>query len=338
MRADRLLALLLLLQAKGRCSARELAEELEVSERTIYRDMTALSSAGVPVYAETGRNGGFALVDRYRTDLTGLSGQETQALTLALLAHNIPRPLAELGMGGDLQSALRKLSAALPQRFRSDEQRVRERFVLDPAGWDHDQETPNLPAVHLAVWGDKRLLIRYTTISGGISEQVVDAYGLVAKAGVWYLVYARLGYFQARRLTRLLSALVLDETFPRAEDFDLNEFWQAWAAQRQERSPQFMVRARIRRDFIVQLRYYLGEQTLDEFAETGGSEDHGWLEGDLNFETFESARSRILSAGSAVQVLEPLELRVALQDYAQQVLSLYAEVEFNRSKPQKDCI
>lgn len=324
MRADRLLALMLMLQARGRCSARELAAELEVSERTIYRDMTALSTAGVPVYTETGRNGGFMLLDDYRTDLTGLTLEEIQALSMALLAHQIPQPLTELGIGADLEGALRKLSAALPGRFRLEEQRVRERFVLDPASWGFGLETPNLPAVQQAVWSDRRLKIHYTTISGSSSEQEVDAYGLAAKAGIWYVVYARQGRFHARRIADLIRAQVLDETFVRVEEFDLQAFWQGWVVTHQQQPLQFEVKARLKAELIPQLAYLFSGHTFQVLEEDTVSQERGWVLVALRFERFEAARNRLLSLGGAVQVIEPFELKVVLRDYAEQVLHLYS--------------
>ena len=324
MRADRLLSLMLILQARGRCSARELAAELEVSERTIYRDMTALSSAGVPVYAETGRNGGFMLVDRFRTDLTGLTEQEIQALTIALLAHRIPQPLSELGVAGHLEGALLKLSAALPDRFRREEQWVRQRFVMDLASWGPGPKTPNLLAVQEAVWEDRKLLIRYNTISGGSSEQVVHAYGLAVKAGIWYLVYARQGNFQARQVANLISAQALEETFLRAVDFDLQEFWQGWVADHQEQPLQYEVTVRLRANLLPQVAIYLYGQTLQELMEAQPGEEQGYITGKLRFERFETARSQLLSLGGAVEVLDPQELRVVIKDYAKQVLAIYA--------------
>ena len=158
MRADRLLSLLMLLQARGRLTAPKLAQELEVSERTIYRDIDALSAAGVPVYGEAGAGGGYALLDSYRTNLTGLTEGEVRALFML----SIPKPLADLGVGRELGAALRKLAAALPSARRDDEERVRQRFLLDAVGWEQVEESaPHLPTVHQAVWEDRRLHLAY---------------------------------------------------------------------------------------------------------------------------------------------------------------------------------
>jgi len=218
MRADRLLSILLLLQARGRMTAQELADEVEVSQRTIYRDVEALSMAGVPVYADRGPGGGFALLDRYRTTLTGLNRDEVRALFML----SIPEPLAQLGLDGELKAALLKLSAALPEARRPDEALVRQRFHLDSAWWFQPEEpVPHLPALQQAVWEDRRLHLAVRLPFDTRVEWLVDPYGLVAKAGVWYLVCARKNHLRVHRVSDVLTAHVADERFQRPADFDL---------------------------------------------------------------------------------------------------------------------
>ncbi len=198
MRADRLLSLLLLLQTRGRMTAQALADELEVSVRTVYRDIEALSGAGVPVYADRGPGGGCALVDNYRTQLTGLHEGEVRALFVA----NMPGVLADLGLGADLKAALLKLLAALPAERRSDDRWVRQRIFLDWERWEKTttrQEdaargpAPTLQLIQRAVWNDRKLWITYRRLSSFYRrefERLVAPYGLVAKEGEWYLVCA----------------------------------------------------------------------------------------------------------------------------------------------------
>ena len=174
MRADRLLSLLMLLQARGRMTAQELAQELEVSERTIYRDINALSASGVPVYAESGPGGGCALLDSYRTNLTGLTADEARALFML----SIPAPLDQLGVTQELKAALLKLSAALPEARRSDEERIRQRVYLDSLNWFQDADAvPHLPAIYRAVWDDRKLAItlrvRFAAFIESQIEQVI---------------------------------------------------------------------------------------------------------------------------------------------------------------------
>src|SRR5437868_4520088 len=185
MRADRLLSLLMLLQARGRMTAHDLAEELEVSERTIYRDVEALGIAGVPVVAERGPGGGCALLDGYRTNLTGLTEAELRALFLSTVSG----PLADLGLKEAVNAAMLKLSAALPQVRLHDVDHMRQRVHLDPAAWFQPEEpTPYLNAIQDAVWHDQRLDITYRRVDGRRSKQCVEPYGLVAKASTWYFV------------------------------------------------------------------------------------------------------------------------------------------------------
>jgi len=323
MRADRLLSLLLLLQARGRLSAARLAAELDVSPRTIYRDMLALSSAGVPVYAEAGRDGGYALVESYRTNLTGLKESEARALFLALATFSASQPLADLGVGAALESALRKLTAALPAASRGEEALLRQRFLLDTAGWDVDAGVPNLPAVQAAVWQDRCLLIRYALFGGMVSEQKIEPYGLVVKAGVWYLVYARLGRVQVRRLAELLDAQPLEDSFTRPAEFDLRAFWQAYLSERQGATPGFVVRARVAASFTGQLHYYFGSAIQQQLAHLSPPDSAGYVTLELPFDSFDDARRRLLGLGRAVEVLHPPELRLTLQDYAAQILDLY---------------
>jgi len=187
MRADRLLSLMMLLQIRGRMTARDLASELEVSERTIYRDIDALSGAGIPVYGEPGPEGGYALLDDYRTNLTGLTETEVRALFML----SIPTPLADLGESQNLKSALLKLSAALPATRRQDEELVRQRILIDSTWWNQsNQRVPYIQAIHQAIWQDRKLHIGYQLFFQIPIEQVVDPYSLVAKAGIWFLVWA----------------------------------------------------------------------------------------------------------------------------------------------------
>ncbi len=322
MRADRLLALLLLLQARGRLTAPRLARELEVSERTIYRDIDALSAAGVPVYGEAGPGGGYSLLDSYRTNLTGLTEGEVRALFML----NIPRPLADLGVGRDLGAALRKLAAALPASRREDEQHVRQRFLLDPVGWEQGEvSTPHLATVHRAVWEDRRLHIAYRI--GPLAAQMaqtVEPYGLVAKAGEWHLVYAVKGARRVIRVAALLDARLADETFARPADFDLTACWGEWLAAREVNQTQYVVTVRVAPHFVAELPRYFGDAARAQIVGAGPPDAEGWLTLQLSFESLEAARARLLGFGAAVEVLAPYALRRSMTDYAAQIGALYA--------------
>jgi predicted DNA-binding transcriptional regulator YafY len=320
MRADRLLSLLMLLQTRGKMSARALAEELEVTERTIYRDIEALEMAGVPIYAEPGRDGGYALVDRYRTSLTGLSEGEVRALFML----SIPAPLAELGVTQELKAAMLKLAAALPAARRDDEARVRDRFYLDAVDWEHDGgPTPHLRVIHQAVWQDRRLAVKYRPVFSAEIEQTIDPYGLVVKAGDWNLVFAHRDRIRARRVSEFMDVCLTGESFRRPADFALEAFWKLWCAERAERRQQFHVRVRVAPGAREWLAFYLGTRVRDALAHAGPPDAEGWFTLALTFEGLEMARARLLPLGGAVEVLEPDALRLSMADFAAQTLRVY---------------
>ena len=300
MRADRLLSLLMLLQAREHLTAQTLAEELEVSVRTIYRDLDALSAAGAPVYAERGPGGGCALLDSYRTTLTGLTQDEVRALFMV----SIPAPLAELGVSQELKTALLKLSAALPASRRGDEERVRQRIHLDSAEWFQAVEpVPHLQTIQRAVWEDRRLHLTYRLPFEAQAEWLVDPYGLVAKASTWYLVCARKGHVRAHRVSRVLDARITAETFERPAGFDLAAFWKEWRAGIEDNRPHYPVTVRVAPDLIPYLWQHFGDPVRDLIAQAGPPDAEGWITVTLLFETLETARERILGYGRAVEVL-----------------------------------
>jgi predicted DNA-binding transcriptional regulator YafY len=323
MRADRLLSLLMLLQARGRMTAQQLAQELEVSVRTVYRDIDALSAAGVPVYAERGPGGGCELIEDYRTNLTGLTEDEVRALFML----SIPAALEELGVSAELKAALRKLSAALPAARRRDEEMVRQRIHLDWAGWFQPEEpAPHLRTMQRAVWEDRRLHLAYHLQVGAHAERferLVDPYGLVAKAGVWHLVCARDDRVRVHRVSRVLDARITDARFERPPGFDLAAFWEDWCA-RYESRPSYPVTARVSPDLVPFLPLYFGDRIRDTVAQAGPPDAQGWIVLTLPFERLEAARERILGFGRAVEVLEPQALRQSVIDFATQIVAFYA--------------
>lgn len=234
MRADRLLQMLLLLQNRGRMTAPELAAELEVSVRTVYRDAEALAASGVPVLAERGPEGGYRLMEGYRTRLTGLTEEEADSLWLA----GMPAAAAELGLGAELATAQLKLRAALPARLAERTRRVSERFHLDAPAWFRDADpVPYLGRVAEAVWEQRTLRVHYRRWRGEVHRELRPL-GLVLKGGIWYLVArseegrsedGRAGSpaegARTYRVSRLLSVEVPGERFERPADFDLARYW-----------------------------------------------------------------------------------------------------------------
>jgi predicted DNA-binding transcriptional regulator YafY len=231
MRADRLLSILLLLQKRGRMTARELADQLEVSERTIYRDIEALGIAGIPIYAERGPGGGCSLLDGYQTRLTGLT--ETEVRALFLVNINAAQPLADLGLDHALDDALLKLSVALPTSQRDDAERVRRFIHLDMTGNDHcEKDNLYLHTIHEALWHERKLCLMFNVGNGTFREQLVEPYGLVSKTNAWYLVGVSDGEKQVYPLSLIASATLTNEQFARPTDFDLPGYWTNYTAQR----------------------------------------------------------------------------------------------------------
>ena len=319
MRADRVLSLLLLLQTRGKMTAEALAAELEVSVRTIYRDLDALSATGIPVYADRGPGGGVTLLENYRTQLTGLRTDEVRALFMA----GAPGPLAELGLDAEWKTAMLKLLAALPGERQSDEQWVRQRVLLD---WEHEGATA-APAVLLhtiqqAVWQDRRLRIHYRRESSFYRRQfarLVDPYALVASLGVWHLVCADGPRLRVFGLHELLAAEAVDEQFVRPSDIDLGAFWRHWRQEQRIGQGLFVVQVRVSPAMAAELPLHFGAAVRAQL--TGDGDD--WQSVQLRFDSFGEARTKLLGLGAGVEVETPSVLRLSILDYAQQVVQLY---------------
>lgn len=311
MRAGRLVQLLLVLQTRGRTTAATLAAELEVTTRTIYRDVEALSAAGVPIYAESGHGGGIQLVDGYRTDLTGLSDAEAGALAFA----GLPDAAAQLGLGSVLLAAQAKVDAALPAELRTRAARLRERFLLDAPGWFREPERLDvLPALSAALWDGWRVEIGYRRGDGAVQRRL-DPLGLVLKAGVWYLLAAADGTASVRtyRVGRITAIETLAERVVRPPGFDLATAWRAANQQFDRDIRPLEVRARVRTDQLRRLRHALTELAADEAVATATpSPVDGWSDVRIQAESVEVAHDELLRLGAAVEVLRPTELRAAL--------------------------
>jgi predicted DNA-binding transcriptional regulator YafY len=320
-RSSRLVNILLLLQTRGRMTAEELADELEVSTRTVYRDLDALGEAGVPVYVERGRRGGAQLVDGYRTRLTGLDADEAEALFLS----GLPGPAADLGLGTVLAAAQLKVMAALPAELRSRAARIRERFFLDAPGWfKGGEEHPQLPTLASAVWDERRVRIRYQR-EGELVERVIEPLGLVLKGGSWYVVARRDGVFRTYRVTRVLEAEALDEHFDRPRSFELGAHWVAAAAEFEESLELVDVTLRVDPGAIGALGYSVGASRVRAaLAEAGAPDDDGWWTITIGLESLEWAHDDLLRAGAGVEVLAPAELRDAIAETAKTLATRYA--------------
>ena len=355
MRASRLLSLLLLLQNRGRMTGRALAAELEVSVRTVYRDVESLGAAGVPIYADRGPDGGFQLLDGYRTRLTGLTSDEADSLFLA----GVPGPAADLGLGGALAAAQLKLTAALPAELRDRASRVSDRFHLDAPGWFRDSEdTPFLAGIAAALWRDRRIAVRYRRWGREEVDRELDPLGLVLKAGVWYLVAigrapdARLehgtpaprgdpGQPRTYRVSRVLALRECPGRVHRPAGFELAEFWRGRSAQlraalwREVATVRLSPRGRelvplllgsvearaVASAVAASATAAVAEPDAESVAE---SDAEGGLTVTLPVESTRHAEAALLRLGAEVEVLAPPELRARMAHTAQALAARYA--------------
>ncbi|MBW5422536.1 WYL domain-containing protein [Streptomyces sp. BG9H] len=326
MKADRLLSILLLLQTRGRVPAHELAERLEVSVRTIYRDIEALSASGVPVYAERGRHGGIELLAGFRTDVTGLTADESRALFVlaAQGAH------AALGLDEALGSALRKVMAALPEPHRPAAELASRRILVDASRWMAGPRTSvDLEVLQDAVFADRRLRLRYRH-SGAAEPRTytVDPYGLVSKAGVWYLVADLRGAPRLFRADRVRAATLTDAPAQRREGVELADVWAVLKRQVENRPGGIDVTARVRRsrfDLFLRLNGTAITQLPEDEGENHGEGGAGeWVTVRLAYQVVGEAKT-LLPFADHVEVLSPPEVRDELAVAAAAVTALYGE-------------
>lgn len=316
MRASRLLSILMLLQLRGRVTGEALAQEFEVSLRTIYRDIDQLSASGVPVYADRGPGGGFALLDGYRTRLTGLTAPEAEALFLA----GLPGPAADLGLSETMAAAQLKLLSALPAGWGADARRVAEAFHLDAASWYRQSEpaAPLLPQVARAIWARRRLRLTYESWERGV-ERVLDPLGLVLKAGAWYLV-GRVGEdLRTYRVAAIQTCTELDETFERPAGFDLPGWWAASVARFEASLPRGEARVRLS-GYGVRHLTGVGQAV----AAKAVPDEDGWREVVVPIEGLDTAAAQFLALGRHVEVLGPPDLRARLYALAAEVAARHA--------------
>ncbi|MFH8572269.1 helix-turn-helix transcriptional regulator [Streptomyces sp. NPDC017993] len=340
MRAARLIKMVLLLQSRPSMTAAELARELEVSERTVARDVLSLSEAGVPVYADRGRAGGYRLVGGYRTRLTGLGRSEAEALFLS----GVPSALREMGLADAASAARLKVSAALLPELRDAASGAAQRFHLDAPGWYHEPGTPPLlPTVADAVWDDRRLSARYLRKDTEV-ERELEPYGLVLKAGVWYLAArprdkAPTGHtagagqtaagpgtgFRVYRVDRFTAVDTTGERFHRDESFDLPAFWAERAAQFTRSLLRAEVVLRLSAQGVRQLPHVTDRVAAGEAVDSAGPPDaEGRLTVTLAVESEEVAYAQLLGLGPECEVCAPAALRERFAAAARRAAALYS--------------
>jgi predicted DNA-binding transcriptional regulator YafY len=314
MRADRLLSLLLILQAHRQISAPALADRLEVSVRTVYRDVEALSMAGIPIYANTGRSGGITLDEAYRMTLAGLSAEDLHALVLT----DTSTPLQQLGLGSSGQQTVLKLLGMLSSAQQRETAFVRQRLFIDPTGWYGDDAAPHLAQIQQAVWDDQRVTFTYMRWDGEQSRLRVDPYALVFKTGNWYLIGQKTpDKRRIYRVSRMIDVALLDETFERNHDFDVQAYWQETSGQFLQNVAVYEVTLQCDRktyaviEMLFQHRYHVIEEQADEFRLR------------LRFSDFYEARMAMLGLGAGAYVIEPAALREAVATCAEGILQRY---------------
>ena len=316
-RADRLLSIVLLLQSRGRLTAAQLAGQLGVSVRTIYRDMLALGTAGIPVYADPA---GYQLVDGYRTQLTGLTADEARGLVLA----GLPGPAAQLGLAGAVAAAQLKLSAALPDDLRERAERMRQRFHLDAPGWYHDGDhADHLAAVAEAVWHQQVVAVRYETWTS-VVERRLEPYGLVLKAGTWYLVAGAKTAIRTYKVNQILDLTVLPERFDWPDGFDLAGHWRDHIVEFRSRLHQGDAWVRFSPAALDRLPHLMGRAVADAAA-AGERQPDGWTLACVPIESESHAEGLFLRLGAEVEVLSPATLRARIAATVACLAALYRD-------------
>ena len=318
MQSTRLLSILLRLQAQGRVSAPALAQALEVSVRTIYRDIDALSAAGVPVYAEKGRLGGFVLRDGYRTRLTGLDRPEAESLFLA----GVPFAAAQLGLGPALERTRLKLLACLPEAAQQDAGRVSSRFHLDPVGWFQGPEQHQLlPELAAAVWSGRMVQMRYDSWKAVVDRRV-SPLGLVLKSGLWYLVAAVERQPRSYRVSSILSLVVEETPVQVPPRFELQRYWSRFTADYEARMQSGRARLKARAEGLKALAR-TSHAMAQAVALAGPANRAGWHELEVPVESVEVAVGELLRLAPQVQALGPPALRAALRQAVQALHGVY---------------
>jgi predicted DNA-binding transcriptional regulator YafY len=320
MHASRLLQILMLLQARGRLTAPQLAEAMEVSTRTILRDIDQLSAAGVPIWGERGRQGGFQLREGWSTQLTGMTEPEANALLLS----GLPGPATELGLGSAAASARLKMVASLPPAWREQADRVGQRLHVDPIDWYRAPDTPRfLREAADAVWQGKRIRVRYESWQA-TTERELDPLGLVLKAGAWYLVARPVDREEARtyRLASMLSLAVTSRAVKRPRGFDLARTWEASSKRFEADLRRLQARLRVSPRGMNRLRN--GRLPMVVLPQAPRARADDWQEVMLSLESVEQGALQLLAFGPELEVLEPLALREEVKEQVRRFGAMYS--------------
>jgi predicted DNA-binding transcriptional regulator YafY len=314
MRADRLVAITLLLQTQKKLTAQALAARLEVSPRTILRDVEALSRAGIPIYATGGRGGGIALDERYRVTLTGLKEAELHTF---FISSNV-QLFRDIGLGDAAENALLKLSAAVPAQYQLSIEFMRQRIYIDPLWWWHDSDPqPFLGEIQQAVYESRHIRAVYEHRHGDVTEQLLEPYSLVAKSSTWYLIARRDGELRTYRISRFHDIVLLDTHFCRSNEFDLATYWHRHLQGFASTVSDYAFTLRLhesRLPFVKSLvpgRYHI----------IGPNNGDGWMIAQFHLESMDLAKMLVFGLGTQVAVVEPPELHAAVVQTAREMLN-----------------
>lgn len=318
MRGDRFISILLLLQSQGRMTAKELSEKLEVSERTIYRDMEVLSGSGIPVFADRGKNGGWSLVDGYQTNLTGLKESEIRALFVPAA----PQLLDDLGLTRISEDARNKVIASLPAAYRESAKDVWSRIHIDTSSWRGTKEKiASFEILKNAIWQNNKLDILYQRADGQTNHYIVQPLGLVAKGNSWYLIAAKEnGDIRNYRASRVQSAVPSKESFKRPDDFDIATYWKTSKQAFIKALPTYEVSVKVSGKVLPRLSfspYYV------RIIETESAEENGRTLVKLAFDTKEEAKRFILGFADQISVIEPEALHLEILRMAEAAVAHY---------------
>jgi predicted DNA-binding transcriptional regulator YafY len=316
MRADRLLAIMMLLQTRGKMTAQSLADKLEVSRRTILRDIDALSFAGVPIYAEGGHGGGIALDEDYRTTLAGLQDKEIRTL---FVGNNV-QLLSEIGLGDAAESTMLKLLAVLPATHQLSVEHIRQRILIDPTWWWRDaQPLAFWEQLQQAVYEDRCIRAVYKRPNGEEVERILEPYSLVAKSSIWYLIAHHDGEWRTYRVSRFQQITRLDRHFQRREEFDLPTYWREHLQNFVETLTEYSFTLRIHADRMNFLKWL----TPGRYHPIEPPDADGWIIVNLHLESIELAKMLVFGLGQQATVVEPQELQEAIIRTACEILDNY---------------
>ncbi|MBT2217484.1 YafY family transcriptional regulator [Virgibacillus dakarensis] len=317
MRADRLINIMILLQNRGKMTAKELANELEVSARTILRDMDALSNAGIPIVSDRGKEGGWRLLDNFRSKLSGLNIDDIKSLFL----FPSGKLLEDLGLNIQALDTRQKLLAIIPGTFRDEAQAIWERIYIDSSTWRQSKEKEHaFKTVQQAVWESKKLKIYYEQADGEQKERLIEPLGLVAKGNRWYLVASRNGELRNYRVSRIHTAKVENETFKRPLHFNLAKYWEQSKVEFIQNLPKYDVQVEIHTEIIKRINF---TGKFVQVIQTENPNGDKWIPATLRFNDKQEAIEFILGFANKIKVISPKGLQNEVVSSAMSVIKFY---------------